>query len=186
MVSDSSSNIRVFIRWDDQIVFAGEEIKCTITFKNVAADSSQHKQTQRQANVADRPRYATPLHRGKPITGSTPPTPSTAGPSRGHRSTLSLSAPAAFSRSRSGSIQRVVRQGTKAREGACAGSQLAHYAPGWPRDLWTSVSITTAVQLSDVQLYTDVRSTPPVSRSINHAEYPCHQRPFPTVTVTFW
>ncbi|KAG7135496.1 hypothetical protein HYQ45_006765 [Verticillium longisporum] len=110
MVSDSSSNIRVFIRWDDQIVFAGEEIKCTITFKN----------------------------------------------------------------------------GTKAREGACAGSQLAHYAPGWPRDLWTSVSITTAVQLSDVQLYTDVRSTPPVSRSINHAEYPCHQRPFPTVTVTFW
>ncbi|KAG7101769.1 hypothetical protein HYQ44_018899 [Verticillium longisporum] len=35
MVSDSSSNIRVFIRWDDQIVFAGEEIKCTITFKNI-------------------------------------------------------------------------------------------------------------------------------------------------------
>ncbi|PNH39309.1 hypothetical protein VD0002_g5465 [Verticillium dahliae] len=179
MVSDSSSNIRVFIRWDDQTVFAGEEIKCTITFKNVAADPSQHKQTQRQANVADRPRYATPLHRGKPITGSTPPTPSTAGPSRGHRSTLSLSAPAAFSRSRSGSI------GTEAREGACAGSQLAHYAPGWPRDLWTSVSITTAGQLSDVQIYTYVRSTPPVSRSINLAKYSRHRRPFPTVTVTF-
>ncbi|KAG7125262.1 hypothetical protein HYQ45_013265 [Verticillium longisporum] len=125
MVSDSSSNIRVFIRWDDQTVFAGEEIKCTITFKNVAADPSQHKQTQRQAN------------------------------------------------------------GTEAREGACAGSQLAHYAPGWPRDLWTSVSITTAGQLSDVQIYTYVRSTPPVSRSINLAKYSRHRRPFPTVTVTF-
>ncbi|KAL2160861.1 hypothetical protein VTH06DRAFT_1058, partial [Thermothelomyces fergusii] len=28
------SNIRVFVRWHEQAVFAGEELKCTITFKN--------------------------------------------------------------------------------------------------------------------------------------------------------
>ncbi|KAL8281871.1 hypothetical protein RB597_009541 [Gaeumannomyces tritici] len=32
-----SSTIRVFVRWHDQTVFAGEEVKCTITFRNVAA-----------------------------------------------------------------------------------------------------------------------------------------------------
>ncbi|KAK4186087.1 Rgp1-domain-containing protein [Podospora australis] len=34
--SKFSSNIRVFVRWHEQVVFAGEEVKCTITFKNVA------------------------------------------------------------------------------------------------------------------------------------------------------
>lgn len=32
----SNSNIRVFVNWQDQVVFAGEEVRCTITFKNVA------------------------------------------------------------------------------------------------------------------------------------------------------
>ncbi|KAH6990666.1 Rgp1-domain-containing protein [Ilyonectria sp. MPI-CAGE-AT-0026] len=40
MAPDASSNIRVFIRWHEQTVFAGEEVKCTITFKNVALSSS--------------------------------------------------------------------------------------------------------------------------------------------------
>lgn len=31
-----SSNIRVFVQWKDSTVFAGEDIECTITFKNVA------------------------------------------------------------------------------------------------------------------------------------------------------
>ncbi|KAM0231146.1 hypothetical protein ACHAPO_008762 [Fusarium lateritium] len=34
MAPEVPSNIRVFIRWHDQTVFAGEEVKCTITFKN--------------------------------------------------------------------------------------------------------------------------------------------------------
>ena len=33
----SSSNIRVFVQWSEQTVFAGEDIECQITFKNVAA-----------------------------------------------------------------------------------------------------------------------------------------------------
>ncbi|KAK3293478.1 Rgp1-domain-containing protein [Chaetomium fimeti] len=32
----NTSNIRVFVHWHEQVVFAGEELKCTITFKNVA------------------------------------------------------------------------------------------------------------------------------------------------------
>ncbi|KAH6621394.1 Rgp1-domain-containing protein [Chaetomium sp. MPI-SDFR-AT-0129] len=31
-----TSNIRVFVHWHEQTIFAGEELRCTITFKNVA------------------------------------------------------------------------------------------------------------------------------------------------------
>lgn len=31
-----SSDIRIFVRWKEQCVFAGEDVECTITFKNVA------------------------------------------------------------------------------------------------------------------------------------------------------
>lgn len=34
------SDIQVFVRWKDQTVFAGEDVECTITFKNVAEGSS--------------------------------------------------------------------------------------------------------------------------------------------------
>lgn len=33
----STSNIRVFVQWSEQIVFAGEDIECLITFKNIAS-----------------------------------------------------------------------------------------------------------------------------------------------------
>lgn len=99
MASGGSGNVRVFIRWDDQTVFAGEEIKCTITFKNVAPDANQQR-------TPNRPTERKPFQRAKPNAGLTPPTNfSPAAPTRGHRNTLSLSAPAAFSRSRSGSSQ---------------------------------------------------------------------------------
>ncbi|SPO03481.1 related to RGP1 Reduced growth phenotype protein [Cephalotrichum gorgonifer] len=32
-----SSDVRVFVKWHEQTVFAGEEVKCTITFRNVAS-----------------------------------------------------------------------------------------------------------------------------------------------------
>lgn len=104
MASAGSGNVRVFIRWDEQTVFAGEEIKCTITFKNVTPDASQRAAAagNRQGGASDRKT----LQRVKPNVGLTPPTSFAAtGPSRGHRPSLSLSAPAAFSRSRSGSSQ---------------------------------------------------------------------------------
>ncbi|KAL6855289.1 Golgi membrane exchange factor (Ric1p-Rgp1p) subunit [Amphichorda felina] len=40
------SNIRVFVHWHEQTVFAGEEVKCTITFKNVASTHDQQRQKQ--------------------------------------------------------------------------------------------------------------------------------------------
>lgn len=34
------SNIQVFVKWKDQTIFAGENVECTITFKNVADSAS--------------------------------------------------------------------------------------------------------------------------------------------------
>ncbi|KAK3946413.1 Rgp1-domain-containing protein [Diplogelasinospora grovesii] len=106
--SSSSSNIRVYIRWHDQVVFAGEEVKCTITFKNVAAGSTTtpSKQPSPQQQLSSR-HAAQNSNRPKPPTaaGLAPP------PARGHhRSSASLSltvpsaAAASRSRARAGSI----------------------------------------------------------------------------------
>jgi RAB6A-GEF complex partner protein 2 len=107
MPPDGPSPIRVFIRWQDQTIFAGEEIKCTITFKNVAPGPNQQRQSRRQQpNLDSRQRHATPLQaRAKGAAGAgaglTPPT--SASSARGHRSALSLSVPPAGGRSRAGS-----------------------------------------------------------------------------------
>ncbi|KAI8634196.1 Rgp1-domain-containing protein [Xylariaceae sp. FL1651] len=103
-----STNIRVFIKWDDQTVFAGEDIRCQITFKNVApgpnqaASASNQYQSLQSSPRPDRPRQPSPLlsPRGKAHNGLTPPT-----SARGHRSTLSLNVPPANSRLR-GSAQQ--------------------------------------------------------------------------------
>lgn len=55
------SNIQVFVKWRDQTIFAGENVECTITFKNVTDSSSEatnggeHGQHQRKpSRVANR------------------------------------------------------------------------------------------------------------------------------------
>ncbi|KAK4039127.1 Rgp1-domain-containing protein [Parachaetomium inaequale] len=124
-ITNTNTNIRVFVRWHEQVVFAGEELKCTITFKNVARPpgsssspsasasstpttvkpSSSHfpPNSSRHPNADHRgPRQPSPLHpgRGKPNpSGLAPPAPN----ARGHRSSLSLSVPSAASRARAGS-----------------------------------------------------------------------------------
>ncbi|KAL4893088.1 Rgp1-domain-containing protein [Aspergillus ambiguus] len=35
------SDIQVFVKWKDQTIFAGEDVECTITFKNVAEQSAE-------------------------------------------------------------------------------------------------------------------------------------------------
>ncbi|KAJ5666695.1 hypothetical protein N7462_011104 [Penicillium macrosclerotiorum] len=35
------SNIQVFVKWKDQTIFAGENVECTITFKNVSETASE-------------------------------------------------------------------------------------------------------------------------------------------------
>ncbi|KAI2632050.1 Rgp1-domain-containing protein [Hypoxylon sp. NC1633] len=96
------SNIRVFVKWDDQTVFAGEDIKCRITFKNIAPGpnptrSSSNQSQQPQSPIAERSRQPSPLlsPRTKPNNGLTPPI-----STRGHRSTLSLTVPSSSSRLR--------------------------------------------------------------------------------------
>lgn len=102
MSPDRPGNIRVFIRWHDQTVFAGEEIKCRITFKNVAPQSSSTAAQTKQASQHDRPGHLSPVHgstRSKPAgSGLVPPA-----PARGHRSSLSVTVPASRSRHRSDS-----------------------------------------------------------------------------------
>lgn len=107
MAPEGASSVRVFVRWREQTVFAGEDVKCTVTFKNVASSSSQQKQQQSQQQRAqgERQRHAVPLHgRAKAAAGlSGPPSTTT---TRGHRrSALSLSVSSSNSHSRSGSMQ---------------------------------------------------------------------------------
>jgi RAB6A-GEF complex partner protein 2 len=51
------SDLQVFVKWKEQTVFAGEDVECTITFKNVAEiaesePSTPHPQHQRRTSRA--------------------------------------------------------------------------------------------------------------------------------------
>ncbi|KAK7747041.1 Golgi membrane exchange factor (Ric1p-Rgp1p) subunit [Diatrype stigma] len=95
MSPEAHSNIRVFVHWDEQTVFSGEEIKCNITFKNIApSPNQQHPERSRQPSP-----LLEPLRGGKPNNNGLAPPPT---PRRGHRATLSLTVPSPGSRSKSG------------------------------------------------------------------------------------
>jgi hypothetical protein len=97
-MSDGFSNIRVFVHWRDQTVFAGEAVQCTVTFRNIAPEANQSptQANGQQQSPSERQRLASPLQtRGK-----------AAASARGHRrAALSLSVPSPSTRSRQGSIQ---------------------------------------------------------------------------------
>ncbi|KAG6154167.1 hypothetical protein E4U37_002339 [Claviceps purpurea] len=110
MPPEVQSNIRVFIQWHDQTVFAGEEVKCTVTFKNVAATTNRAQQRtsphEQQKAQGERQRLAVPLQ-ARATKGSvgltSPPSITT---TRGHRrSALSLNVSTSHAHSRSGSLQ---------------------------------------------------------------------------------
>lgn len=54
-----SSDIQVFVKWKDQTIFAGEDVECTITFKNVAdgaaesKNGGQHTHQRKQSRAAN-------------------------------------------------------------------------------------------------------------------------------------
>lgn len=62
----SSSNIRVFVQWKDSTVFAGEDVQCTITFKNVANPGGRDPSPARRhtgfARGGERQRKLPPVH----------------------------------------------------------------------------------------------------------------------------
>lgn len=98
-MSTPLTNIRVFVQWSEQTVFAGEEIECQITFKNIAntpphSRASLHPQAVNGFVSSDRPdrQHKIPLPQRKSNSAiSSRGTPTT----RGHRTALSLSTPIA-------------------------------------------------------------------------------------------
>lgn len=92
-MSPDASNIRVFVRWNDSpTVFAGEELRCTICFKNVAQAGAVP--TQQQLKPPQHVQRQTASLHG-PSRLAPPPS------SRNHRPSFSLSVPG---HSRAGSI----------------------------------------------------------------------------------
>jgi len=104
-MSTPLTNIRVFVQWTEQTVFAGEDIECQITFKNIATSpapsrTSLHPQAANGfASGGAKHRKSPSTQLKSPNTLSPRPTP----PNRGHRTTLSLSTPVSVTRSQSGS-----------------------------------------------------------------------------------
>ena len=110
--STSSTTIRAFVQWREQTVFAGEEVQCKITFKNIAQSpgisSRPIPPTPKLNGFApggERQRKTAPL---QPITHSrngswSSPTQnprSQVPPVRGHRPTLSLNVPVSLGSAR--------------------------------------------------------------------------------------
>ncbi|KAE8445448.1 hypothetical protein EG329_013338 [Mollisiaceae sp. DMI_Dod_QoI] len=99
-MSTPLTNIRVFVQWSEQTVFAGEEIECQITFKNVANTPTQSRTTLHpqaangvvpEGERSDRQRKIPGPQRKSNSAISSRGTPT----ARGHRTTLSLSTPVA-------------------------------------------------------------------------------------------
>ncbi len=101
-MSTPLTNIRVFVQWVEQTVFAGEDIECRITFKNIAATPSPPSRSTLHPPPANG--FATGGLRKAPtaqVKGKASLSPRPTQFTRGHRTTLSLNAPAASVRSQS-------------------------------------------------------------------------------------
>jgi len=106
-MSTPLTNIRVFVHWTEQTVFAGEDIECEITFKNIAPTPTPSRSTLHPPSAngfvpgGDRQRKppAAQVKNGPMQMQSPRPAP----PNRGHRTTLSLNVPVNAVRSQSGS-----------------------------------------------------------------------------------
>ena len=92
-----ASDIRISVRWKEQTVFAGEDIECIITFKNVAnaqptpAVSRLNRASSRQASVTGKtPQYVRARPQGAPHRRL----PKRQTSSKGHRAVASLGAAA--------------------------------------------------------------------------------------------
>jgi hypothetical protein len=94
-----SSNIKVFVLWSRHTVFAGEEIECQITFKNVAPTNSNPKPTSRPsgnngfAPGGERQRKTTPLQASAAQARGHAATNSRSNNVKGHRASFSLNLP---------------------------------------------------------------------------------------------
>lgn len=105
-----SSNIRAFVQWREPSVYAGEDIECIITFKNIAISSREEEESEelrqvkhagvtketllgsRAPSAAEPHSRRTSVAQGKRTHSRAPSVASTKGPplARAHRPTLSL------------------------------------------------------------------------------------------------
>ncbi|KAL2073474.1 hypothetical protein VTL71DRAFT_10800 [Oculimacula yallundae] len=92
-MSAPSTNIRVFVNWTQQTVFAGEDIECQITFKNVSnapaptpTRTSLHPSSANGSASADRQRKAAVAQIKDHTSFVSPSAPH----NKGHRTSLSL------------------------------------------------------------------------------------------------
>lgn len=118
-MSTSLTNIRVFVQWTEQTVFAGEDIECQITFKNVATTPIASKTTLHPTSAngfaqGERQRKS-PTPQIKAITRPSSKLPP---PNRGHRATHSFSGPVSTGRSQLGSGSWAGGQGKTTTEGS--------------------------------------------------------------------
>jgi hypothetical protein len=111
-MSTSLTNIRVSVQWTEQTVFAGEDVECRITFRNVATSPAPSRTTLHPTPAngfapGERQRKSpTPQVKNNIRSNSKPP-PS----NRGHRAALSLSGPVGVGRPQKGSGSWAVGQG---------------------------------------------------------------------------
>lgn len=103
-MSTSLTNIRVFVQWTEQTVFAGEDIECQITFKNVATATGPSRSllpptANGFAASSERGRKAPSLQiKGNSTLATLGPR--GAAPTIGHHKTLSLNVAASAGRAR--------------------------------------------------------------------------------------
>ncbi|KAF2464953.1 Rgp1-domain-containing protein [Lindgomyces ingoldianus] len=98
-----SSNIRVFVQWKEPTVFAGEDIECTIIFKNITPPNGPERSPVRSSKLngfpssGDRQRKLPPVHSSttRPSISHNSSFGSQMSPPhlRGHRPALSLHTP---------------------------------------------------------------------------------------------
>ncbi|KAI9820642.1 MAG: hypothetical protein M1827_005011 [Pycnora praestabilis] len=100
-MSAFASNIRAFVQWTEQTIFAGEDVECQITFKNVAVTPGTSRSSSHKSKLhgfvpgGERQRKITPLHASASSTRNTTPYEGRSPQlnSRGHRPSLSLNVP---------------------------------------------------------------------------------------------
>ncbi|TVY31183.1 Protein sat1 [Lachnellula hyalina] len=97
-MSTPLTNIRVFVQWTEQTVFAGEDIECQVTFKNIAPTPTPSRAATLHPPSVNGPAPGGERQRKSPVSqvknGSVLSSSSRpAQPSRGHRTTMSLNVP---------------------------------------------------------------------------------------------
>lgn len=88
-IPSASSTIRVFVQWKEQTVFAGENIECRITFKNVAPAPASRAPHSSTSNA-----FSPTARKSAQVKNGSPLNPHPSHQAKGHRSTLSLNVPA--------------------------------------------------------------------------------------------